>query len=198
MSADLALFPRAEARVGRIFQGLARWLAYGGGIFLVGIALVTVVSVIGRGLISIGLSPITGDFELVEAGSAIAIFCFLPWCQLNRGHVTVDVFISQLGPRAFAFLGLVGDALIAAVAWVILWRMYLGFGEKFPYGSDGLRGLLNLGSKPFFPETTYLLEMPVWIPFGLALIGAAFFFIVSLYTVWRALNWVLAGREALR
>jgi len=57
---------------------------------------------------------------------------------------------------------------------------------------------LGMGSKPFFPETTYELELPVWIPYGLALIGAVMFFVVSLYTVWRALNWVLDGAEPAR
>ena len=52
-----------------------------------------------------------------------------------------------------------------------------------------------MGYKPFFAETTYELEIPVWIPYGLALIGAGLFVIVSIYTVWRSLNWVSAGRE---
>ena len=58
-----------------------------------------------------------------------------------------------------------------------------------------LRAHLGMGFKPFFPETTYELEIPVWIPYGLALIGAALFALVSLYTVWRSVNWFLEGRE---
>jgi hypothetical protein len=54
---------------------------------------------------------------------------------------------------------------------------------------------LGMGSRPFFPETTYELEIPVWIPYGLAWIGAALFFVTALYTVWRSLNWVLQGQE---
>jgi TRAP-type C4-dicarboxylate transport system permease small subunit len=185
-----------EARIGRGLETACRVLAYAGGVILAAIALLTVVSVIGRALIGFGLAPITGDFEMVEAGCAIAIFAFLPWCQLKRGHVTVDVFVDRLPDRAKAVLGLAGDLAIAIVSGLILWRFYLGFAEKYPYGSEAFRSFFAMGSKPFFPETTYELELPVWIPFGMALIGAALFFIVSVYTVWRALNWVLEGREA--
>ena len=187
--------PAAQAATGRVLTRLARALAYFGGVILAGIALMTVASITGRALVSAGLGPITGDFELVEAGCAIAVFAFLPWCQLNRGHVTVDIFVQNLPSRVFAILGFIGDVLVALAAIVIGWRFYLGFGEKYPYGSEGFRGAMGMGSKPFFPETTYELELPIWIPYGLALISAIFFVVVSLYCVWRSLNWVLQGHE---
>ncbi len=192
----MALAKTAEARTGRVIEGLARALAWAGGLILVAIALITVASITGRALIFAGLSPIKGDFELVEVGCAIAIFFFLPWCQLRRGHVTVDVLVARFPPRAQAVFGLIGDVLITLAAAVILWRLWLGLGEKFPYGSDGLRGALGFGAKPFFPETTYELAIPVWIPFALSTLGAIVFLIVSAYTVWRSLNWVIEGREA--
>ncbi len=191
----MAIARGAERRVGRLMEGLSRWLAYAGGAVLVALALMTVASILGRALLPLGLRPIKGDFELVEAGCAIAIFAFLPWCQLKRGHVTVDIFIRTLPARAQAFLGLLGDLLLALAAWVILWRLWLGFGEKFPYGSGTLREALAMGSRPYFVETTYELEMPIWIPYAAALVGAGMFFAVSLYCVWRALNWVIEGQE---
>jgi hypothetical protein len=119
----------------------------------------------------------------------IAVCAFLPWCQLKRGHVAVDMVVQALPYRCQGAFGLVGrypdrhgrlrDGLAALG----------GFGEKFPHGSDALRDALGMGTRPFFPETTYELEMPVWIPYGLAFIGAVLFFITSLYTVWRSLNW---------
>ena len=187
--------PAAQAATGRMLTRIARGLAYFGGVILAGIALMTVASITGRAFVWAGLGPITGDFELVEAGCAVAVFAFLPWCQLNRGHVTVDIFVQNLPSRVFAILGFIGDILVALAAIVIGWRFYLGFGEKYPYGSEGFRDAMGMGSKPFFPETTYELELPVWIPYGLALIGAIFFVVVSLYCVWRSLNWVLKGHE---
>ncbi|RLJ41686.1 tripartite ATP-independent transporter DctQ subunit [Litoreibacter meonggei] len=192
----MALAANLEARTGRVLDALCRLLALSGGLVLVTAAIVTVVSIIGRSLLFAGLGPVRGDFELVEISCAIAIFAFLPWCQFNRGHVTVDVFVDRMPARAKAVFGLIGDVAITIVSGLILWRLYLGFGEKFPYGIDRVRDVLGMGSRPYYPETTYELELPVWIPFGLSTIGAALFFVVSLYTVWRALNWVLTGREA--
>jgi TRAP-type C4-dicarboxylate transport system permease small subunit len=191
----MTLAPQAMARTGTVLEALARALAWCGGIILVGIAVLTVVSITGRALVPFGGSPIRGDFELVENGCAIAIFAFLPWCQLRRGHVTVDVLVSQFSARLQAVFGMIGDVLITLASGVILWRIWLGLGEKFPYGSDALRDTLGFGFKPFFVETTYELELPIWIPYAAATFGAAVFFAVSLYTVWRSLNWVLDGAE---
>lgn len=192
----MPLAKRAQTATGRVIDVLARLCAYMGGTVLVALALITTASIAGRALSGLGLRPITGDFELVEAGCAIAVFAFLPLCQLKRGHVTVDVLIHRLPHRAQAALGFVGDTIITAAAGFILWRLWLGFGEKFPYGSDAFRDALGMGYKPFFPETTYELQLPVWIPYALALVGAALFFVVSLYTMWRSLNWTLEGQEA--
>ncbi len=184
-----------ERRIGFRLERIDRWLAYFGGTVLAAIAVVTVVSIIGRALLAFGLGPIKGDFEIVEIGCAIAVFSFLPLAQLRRAHVTVDIFVSALPARVQAFLGLLGDFLIALAAFVILWRLWLGFGEKFPYGSESLRAFLGFGPKPFFAEMSYELEIPMWIPYGLCLIGAFMFFVTALYTVWRALNWTIAGQE---
>lgn len=181
--------------MGRALHLVARLLAYGGGVVLALIAILTVVSVIGRYLNGFGLGPIKGDFELVEAGSAIAIFAFLPLAQFRRCNVTVDVFILALPKRAQCALGLVGDLLISLSAVVILWRFWLGFGEKFPYGSEPVRAWFGMGAAPFFPETTYELELQVWIPYALAMVGAVLFALISLFTVWRSLNWTLDGQE---
>jgi TRAP-type C4-dicarboxylate transport system permease small subunit len=191
----MAIAGQAEARMGAVLYSIAKAVAYIGGAILVMIATTTVLSIIGRALIPFGLSPIKGDFELVEHGCAMAIFLFLPFCQLRRGHVTVDIISERLPARLHAFLGFLGDCLIALASGVILWRIWLAFGEKFPYGSDGFRAALGMGGKPFFPETTYELEVPVWIPYSVAVFGAVLFLVISLYTVWRSLNWVLDGGE---
>jgi TRAP-type C4-dicarboxylate transport system permease small subunit len=185
----------AEQRVGIFLGHLSKVLAYVGGFILTAMAVLTVVSIIGRALLAFGLGPLKGDYELVANGCALAVFCFLPYCQLNRGHVTVDILTSQFSARIQAFFGFLGDLMIAVAAIVITRQLWLGFGEKFPYGSDALRGALGMGYKPFFPETTYELEIPVWIPYGIALTMACVFVLVAVYCVWRSLNWVIAGQE---
>lgn len=159
------------ARVGWLLDRGAAGLAFCGGAILVGIALTTVISIIGRALIPIGLAPIRGDFELVEIGVAIAVFGFLPWCQLNRGHITVDIFLINAPRFVWNLTTLAGDIAITVVALVMTWRLWLGLADK-------------LSSS----ETTFALGIPVWIGFALGMVGAVFFCVVSLYTVWRDLS----------
>jgi TRAP-type C4-dicarboxylate transport system permease small subunit len=176
------LAPELERRIGRIIGMLARALAWIGGLVLVALVVMTCISIAGRALVSYfptaGFGPVPGDFELVEAGCGFAIFAFLPWCQYRRGHVTVDVFVSSLGPRALALLSLIGNLILTAVALLLAWRMQLGLTDKLSYG-----------------ETTMILQMPVWWPFALALTGAWVFVLVSAYTVWRSLNEALGAGE---
>lgn len=176
----------------RLIETLARLSAYLGGLTLAALALMTVASITGRRL---GVGPVTGDYELVANGVALSVFAFLPWCQLRRGHVTVDLFVDLLPARAKAALGLLGDVLVTLAAAVILRQLWLGFGEKFPHGSDALRERLLMGARPYFPETTYELEIPVWLLYGVAVALAALFLVASLHTVGRSLGWVIAGAE---
>lgn len=155
-------------------------------------AILTVVSVLGRAFTGFGLSAIPGDFELVEIGAAVAVFSFLPWCQLNRGHVTVDVFVRALPGAAERWFELIGNIAIAIIAFVIVWRLWMGMGERLPFFSQETRDLLGFGYKPFSVETTFILGMPTWYGYALSIVGAFLFCVVSAYTVWRSLNECLA------
>ena len=75
----------------KLIYGLSRAMAWFGSLVLVIIAVMSVASIIGRALSGFGLGPVPGDFELVEAGTALAVFCFLPWAHLKRGHAVVDM-----------------------------------------------------------------------------------------------------------
>ena len=187
--------PNAEARLGRILKSIAKWLAYFGGFLLTAAAIMTVVSIAGRAMIWAGLGPVPGDFEIVELTCAVAVFSFLPWSQINRGQVTVDILVDAFSPRVRAFLGVAGDVALTIASVVIAWRLWLGLGERLPMGSDTLRTLLMLGNKPYYTETTFILRMPVWYGYALSMVGAAFFAIVCFYTVWRSVNWTIRGHE---
>lgn len=193
----MALARRAEKATGRVLEVLVRWLAYAGGAVLAAMAVMTVSSITGRALIGFGLGPVPGDFELVEMASAIAVFSFLPWCHFNRGHVTVDILVDRFPTRVRLFLTVIGEITVAVVAWLVLWRHFVGFGERLPYGSRELRDALGFGMKPFFPETTFILGLPMWYGYALSLVGATLFFVVALYAIWRAVNAFLSGEEEI-
>ena len=176
-SAGLA--PNVESRVGAIVGVLASWLALAGGLMLVATGVMTIASVVGRALarvvtqpfFGIPLGPVPGDYELVGNGCAIAVFAFLPYCQLHRGHITVDLFFATAGPRAIALTSLVGNILLTAAAALIAWRLQAGMVDRYTYG-----------------ETSYILQFPAWWGYAGALVGAWAFSVVSLYTVWRSYN----------
>jgi len=181
------LAPNLEATVGRVVASVTAALALLGGLLLLFIVIMTVVSIVGRALVGVfefhpfdRLGPVPGDFELVQAGCAIAVCAFLPWCQLNRGHVTVDVAAAAAGDRAKAVLALVGNVLMTVATAVVAWRIQLGLDDKLSYG-----------------ETTMILQMPVWYGYAGATFGLWVFTATSLYTVWRSINDVAAGYERI-
>ena len=129
----------------RSIYGLARAMAWFGGAVLSLIALVSVASIIGRALNGLGLTPVPGDFELVEAGTALAVFCFLPWAHLRRGHAWVDLFWPYYPAAVRYALVILADALMLG-CWVLLvWRMGIGMAD---YRENG--------------EVSFILQMPVW------------------------------------
>lgn len=181
---DRAILPDAEAFVGLWLGRFANLLAVLGGIALSSVMLVAVVSIIGRGLsrtrlpVFDRLGPIPGDFEIVSMGAGIAIFCFLAWAQFNRGHVTVDIFVSRLSPRGLAVLSMLMN-LAMTVAVVVLARQ-LGLG---------------LDDKRRFGETTLILQIPLWWTYVGGIVGLYSFAVVSGFTVWRSLNEALTAGE---
>ena len=186
----------AEAKVERVAIRASQMFAYFGGIILILLAAMTVISTIGRAFVGlqIGLGPIPGDFELVEAGTAVAVFCFMSWCHLNKGHVTVDILAGYLPQRVNLTLAFIGNVLVLLVAFIVAWRLWMGFGEQVTWFDQSVRDVLGFGYKPFTNNTTYVLGMPLWYSYLLSFVGAALFTIISTYTCWQALNDLL-GRE---
>ncbi|MGR3321866.1 MAG: TRAP transporter small permease [Pseudooceanicola sp.] len=183
-----------------LFLRLARFSAVLGGIVLTLLILLTVVSVLGRSgntilhmdwveamapdlsqrLLDTGIGPVLGDFELVEAGIAFAIFAFMPLAQITGGHATVDIFTSALPERANRVLIMAWDVLFAVVLIVIAWRLYVGMEGKMRYN-----------------ETTFLLQFPVWWAYAASFAGACVAALVSVYVAGARIAEVATGRTIL-
>ena len=102
---------------------LCRRLALLGGVLLAGAAGVTCFSVLRRYFLG---DAVAGDAEIVALLTAGAVSLFLPWCQLRKGNVIVDVFTERARPRTRALLDGIGSLALALVAGLIAWRMTLG------------------------------------------------------------------------
>ncbi|MET0575815.1 MAG: TRAP transporter small permease [Mesorhizobium sp.] len=161
-------------------ERLAQTLAIIGGIVLGVIITLTVVSVAGRAFVWAGLGPIPGDFELVEALTGFAVFCFLPYCQLKRGHAIIDVLTKAMGPRLVRLIDALAEILMAFALALIAWRLTLGALDKF--GNH---------------ETTFIREMPVWVLYGICVLPAWIAVLTALFTSGMAIKSVVIGRDIL-
>lgn len=157
-------------------ERLARWLAWAGGAVLLGVTLLTCVSIAGRALVplNIGLGPIRGIYDITEIGMAAAIFAFLPWAQIKEAHARVDLFQWAIPEGMNRVLDLLFHLAMTFVAVVGTYRLYLGMLDKRSYG-----------------ETTLIAQIPVWIGYAAGLVGAVGFVIVAAFCVLRALRRLL-------
>ncbi len=119
---------------------------------------------LARWLIDLGIGPVNGDFELVEAGVAFAIFAFIPLCQITSGHASVDIVVNALPRGVNRFLRMVIEVTFAAVLVLIAWRLYAGMLSKQSYG-----------------ETSFLLQFPVWWAYAASLFAAVVAALVGVY-----------------
>jgi TRAP-type C4-dicarboxylate transport system permease small subunit len=117
--------PAASAPLPRLplLDTLARLCAVLAGVLLTAITLMTCVSVVGRNTTGWTL---VGDFELTGAAAGAAIALFMPWCQLQRGHVMVDFFTVKASRATRDGLDRFGALLLAAMMGLLGWRSALG------------------------------------------------------------------------
>src|SRR3546814_14086731 len=80
--------PSRGGRAGLVRPARAAITAWAllGGLVLVAVVLINVLSVIG----GVVWRPFPGDFEMTEIGIAVAAFAFLPYCQLTGANVLSD------------------------------------------------------------------------------------------------------------
>ncbi len=162
--------------LGRVVIGLAKWMAVAGGAVMVALIAMVCFSIIGRALIPLGLKPIRGDYELVSVGMGFAVFAFIPWAHLKRGHALVALVTDLFGEVPNRIILVITDLMMLIAAAFLAWRLYFGTMDKFAYN-----------------ETTILLRMPLGWGYGLALIGAVVFVIVAAYVLGRSLTHLVKG-----
>lgn len=173
MTESTGFYSRAEKAVTR----LAEATTLIAGLLLLIAVILTVVSIVGRALISFGLGPLPGDYELVETFIGLGVFAFMPFCQLKRGHVGVDLFVTPFGNRAMNITQLLGDVVVSFLFILLTWRHILGTIDKY-----------------YSNETSFILGFPIWWGFAAAIVLMVATCIVCLFTVWRDLRDIGANR----
>ncbi len=157
---------KALNKISNLIEKLAKYLAILGGLVLCLIALMVLISIVGRAGIPIGLSSIKGDFELVEVGTAFAILAFMPFAQLNRSHAEVSFFTEKLGKFANKAIDFIVDFIMLIIASILAWRLTLGAIEKYNNG-----------------EVSFILQFPLWFAYASALIALYIWVLVAILIV---------------
>lgn len=140
-------------------------MALTGGAALIGVALLTTVSVLRRWIFA---NPVPGDFELVSLGSGFAVLGFLAMGTLMRSNIFVDSLTTWLPRRANERL----DAF-----WMLVWLGVVALlAERMAVGA---RETLRSGT------TTMVLSLPTWWAVAWGSLAFAATALAALYWVLR-------------
>ena len=165
---------RPKDPVGRVLYLISKWMAVFGGVILFILAILTTISVFGRKFLD---APVPGDFELVAIGTGVAVFACLPYCQLMRGNVLVDFFMSNAPTRAKTIADIIAGLIFLAIGLMLTWRMI--------YGAIDMHDV---------NEVSMTIGFPRWSTFPISIVFMSFLVIVIIYTLGRSIAETRANR----
>lgn len=157
--------------LGRVLYLACQAFALAGGLVLLALINMSLVSIIGRKLFA---TPIRGDIELMEIGASIAIAAFLPLCEMRGTHIKVDAMTMKLPLAAQRGLDAIAHGLCMLAALVLAWRTALQLRDNLEYG-----------------DVSTLLSIPMWIPLALIVPSLV---LLALASAWRVGVCVSGGR----
>ena len=160
---------------GAILHLLAKASALLGAVTLLGMMLMSAISIAGRVLFS---QPLPGDFELAQLLSAVSVALFLPYCHVQRAHIFIDFFTVKASEQVRHGLDACAQLLMSLLAALLSWRLAVG-----------------LMSAHAAQETTPIVVFPIWIAF-IALVFA--FLLLSVCALYAAFAESIAIYKNLR
>jgi TRAP-type C4-dicarboxylate transport system permease small subunit len=141
----------------RGFDRFCRLVALFGGILCLIVATTSVISVLGRSAVTAypefgktALGNIVKDIvlantEFVKMATAVAIFAFLPYSQIQRSNIVVDTFTGWMPKRLTQFVDAFWDIVYALVMGACAYALIFGTESAIKSG-----------------ETTQQLAVPLW------------------------------------
>lgn len=136
-------------------------MAISGGMLFIALIAMSLVSIIGRKL---GFGSVTGDIELMQAGTAVAATAFLPYCTLLGEHIKVDFFTENMRDSLKRPIDGIAELLLGGVSVLLAWRTVLS-------------AIATHESQ----EVTTLVSLPLWIPTALLVPGIALMAVCAFY-----------------
>lgn len=138
-----------------------------GGAALLGVMLTMMITVVGN---AFG-APLLGDSEIVELLGGIAVFAFLPYCQLRGANVFVDFFTKPLPERAKAWLDALMHLAFAAAAVILTWRLI-----------EGGIGVFERDKRSMF------LQLPDWWAYAIGALAMLLWIAACLLIAWEGVQ----------
>ena len=158
---------RPTDKVGRVLYKYSAALAIFGSLVIGFMALSISVSVIGR---ATGIGSISGIYDLIEIWTSTAIFAVLPYCQLMRENVIVDVILNRFSVRIKAICDAVGSAVFVLIGILLTWRLIYGGFDMYTNN-----------------ESFTTIGFPRWLSFPYAALCMILLIAVCVYTLNRSI-----------
>lgn len=105
--------------IDKISESLNKLLILLGGIFLVGMIVLTCANILSR-LIWV---PITGTFEMMGFFGAIVTAFALGYTQLKRGHIAVDVLVNRFSDKVKSVLSIISNSICCIFFLLAAWQV---------------------------------------------------------------------------
>ena len=125
------LLGRLAFAMGRVTDPLARGLNRVAGVFLAAMMALTGTDVALRYFFN---HPIPGSYEITEFMMPAVVAFGLAYCQLEKGHVHVDLFTTLLGRRLQSCCSVAAHFLMAVVYGLITWQTFVRARELMASG----------------------------------------------------------------
>jgi TRAP-type C4-dicarboxylate transport system permease small subunit len=159
-----------------IFDEISRYFAVVGGWAFLGLSVYIGIDVVGRKLFSISLQ---GSDEI--GGYVMAVTCAFgfSYTLAKRAHIRLNILLPRFPASFQAFVNLLAYGIMAALAYMMLWRALSMLIETIE--------LQAVAPTP--------LETPLWIPQSLWTLGLAWFAIHITVSLIYAI--ILAGKKQI-
>ncbi len=109
-------------RLRNFAESLAIWGERLSVLFVLVLVSISCIDVLGAKLFNM---PVKGATEVISMVQLVMIACIIGSTQLNKGHVSVDMFVLKMPPRARVVVGCLVSALSLLLFSVLFWQTTL-------------------------------------------------------------------------
>lgn len=93
-----------------------------GSFIIMAVMLLTVADVFGRRFLN---KPVTGSYEISQLVLVIIVFTTIAYCQLLKGHITIDLLVSRLQRRIQDVINSIVYVLFLVTFGLLSWQLFV-------------------------------------------------------------------------